>query len=92
MKKTVFDYGDFFPGLGKTAAKYFAERDWNIVATMRTPEREKDLVGFKRCIGDAAGCAGRRRHSISNLQKALRVLGKIDALINNAGFGLFGVF
>ncbi len=30
-------------GIGKDAAKYFQEKGWNVIATMRSPENEKEL-------------------------------------------------
>jgi NAD(P)-dependent dehydrogenase (short-subunit alcohol dehydrogenase family) len=31
-------------GIGKEAAKVFTADGWNVVATMRSPEKEQDLV------------------------------------------------
>jgi NAD(P)-dependent dehydrogenase (short-subunit alcohol dehydrogenase family) len=31
-------------GIGKETAKYFAEKGWNVVATMRSPEQEIELT------------------------------------------------
>jgi NAD(P)-dependent dehydrogenase (short-subunit alcohol dehydrogenase family) len=43
MRKTVLITGTS-SGLGKTAARHFAANDWNVVATMRTPSAETELV------------------------------------------------
>ena len=90
MKKTVLITGTS-SGLGKTAVKYFASRGWNVVATMRTPDKEKDLVSLNDVLVTRLDVEDRE-----SIQRAIEAgvarFGKIDALINNAGFGLFGVF
>ena len=43
MKKTVLITG-CSSGFGKLAAKTFHDHGWNVVATMRSPERETDLT------------------------------------------------
>ncbi len=32
-------------GIGKETAKLFADRGWNVIATMRTPDKEEELTG-----------------------------------------------
>jgi NAD(P)-dependent dehydrogenase (short-subunit alcohol dehydrogenase family) len=90
MKKTVLITGTS-SGLGKTAAKHFAGRGWNVVATMRAPEQEKNLAGLSDVLVTRLDVQDRE-----SIQRAIEAgiarFGKIDALINNAGFGLFGVF
>jgi len=43
MKKTVL-ITDCSSGLGKTSAKLFASKGWNVIATMRRPEAEAELT------------------------------------------------
>lgn len=68
-------------GFGLETARYFLERDWNVLATMRTP-REDVLPSSPRLrvlqldVTDA--------HSIRN---AVESAGPVDVLVNNAGFG-----
>jgi NAD(P)-dependent dehydrogenase (short-subunit alcohol dehydrogenase family) len=90
MKKTVLITGAS-SGFGKTAAKLFAGNDWNVVATMRTPDNEKDLVGLSDVLVTRLDVQDRM--SINEaIEVGIARFGRIDALINNAGFGLFGVF
>lgn len=46
MQKTIFITGAS-SGLGKTAAKLFHSKGWNVIATMRNPERETELRQFE---------------------------------------------
>jgi NAD(P)-dependent dehydrogenase (short-subunit alcohol dehydrogenase family) len=68
-------------GFGLETARHFADRDWNVVATMRTP-RADVLAGLERVrvlpldVTDV--------HSIAD---AVAATGPIDALVNNAGIG-----
>ncbi|MGD0059131.1 MAG: SDR family oxidoreductase [Verrucomicrobiia bacterium] len=90
MKKTILITGTS-SGFGRVTAKLFARSGWHVVATMRRPEEEKELVG----IGDllVTRLDVQDRASVAEAIKAgIARFGRIDALINNAGFGLFGVF
>jgi NAD(P)-dependent dehydrogenase (short-subunit alcohol dehydrogenase family) len=90
MKKMVLITGAS-SGLGKTTAKYFAGNGWNVVATMRSPDREKDLVNLDDVLVTRLDVQDRASIN-SAIEAGIARFGKIDALINNAGFGLFGVF
>jgi NAD(P)-dependent dehydrogenase (short-subunit alcohol dehydrogenase family) len=90
MKKTVLITGTS-SGLGKTAAKYFAKHGWNVVATMRAPEQEKDLAGLGDVLVTRLDVVDRESIQLA-IEAGIARFGKIDALINNAGFGLYGVF
>jgi NAD(P)-dependent dehydrogenase (short-subunit alcohol dehydrogenase family) len=89
MKKTVFITGSS-SGIGKAAVKYFAEQGWNVAATMRKPEAEKDLreSASLRLIRLDVQDADSINHAV---QQAIEAFGKIDVLVNNAGYGLAGV-
>jgi NAD(P)-dependent dehydrogenase (short-subunit alcohol dehydrogenase family) len=90
MKKTVLITG-CSSGLGKTAAKFFAKKAWNVIATMRQPEQETELGNLSDLLVTRLDVQDRA--SITEaIESGITRFGKIDALINNAGFGLFGVF
>jgi NAD(P)-dependent dehydrogenase (short-subunit alcohol dehydrogenase family) len=90
MKRTVLITGTS-TGLGRTAAKHFAARHWNVVATMRRPDEERELQGLEGVAVsrlDVQDPASIDRAIADGVER----FGKIDALVNNAGFGLFGLF
>lgn len=69
-------------GFGNEIAKYFLERDWKVVATMRTPRQDvlpksENLQILPLDVTDA-----------ESIEKALEAAGEIDVLVNNAGIGL----
>ncbi|WP_158938112.1 SDR family oxidoreductase [Burkholderia sp. S171] len=68
-------------GFGLEIARYFLARDWQVVATMRTP-RADVLPHSERLRVLALDVTD--LHSIS---QALEAAGPIDVLVNNAGFG-----
>lgn len=90
MPQTVLITGSS-TGIGKATAKYFLEKGWNVIATMRTPEKETELSESDRCmlakldVTDEASIQ-------STLDAAISRFGHIDVLVNNAGYGLSGSF
>lgn len=88
MNKTVLITGSS-AGIGKAAAKYFAARGWNVVATMRTPEKETELTQIENVLVTRLDVLDK-----SSMQQAISEgierFGKIDVLLNNAGYGVFG--
>ncbi len=68
-------------GFGLETARYFLERDWQVVATMRTP-REDLLPASARLRMIALDITDPQ-----SIQQAVEAAGPIDVLVNNAGFG-----
>jgi NAD(P)-dependent dehydrogenase (short-subunit alcohol dehydrogenase family) len=90
MKKTVLITGTS-SGFGKVTAKLFARNGWHVVATMRNPGEQTDLVDTNDVMVTRLDL--RDRESIGQaIEAGITRFGTIDVLINNAGFGLFGVF
>jgi NAD(P)-dependent dehydrogenase (short-subunit alcohol dehydrogenase family) len=68
-------------GFGLETARYFLERDWRVVATMRTP-REDVLPPSPRLRVLQLDVTDTR-----SIHHAIEAAGPIDVLVNNAGFG-----
>jgi NAD(P)-dependent dehydrogenase (short-subunit alcohol dehydrogenase family) len=90
MNKTVLITGSS-TGIGRAAVTYFHNKGWNVVATMRSPEKEKELNLLSNVI-----CPKLDVTSEDSILKAIdfgiKTFGKIDVVVNNAGFGLTGPF
>lgn len=88
MTKTVFITGTS-SGIGKATADLFVNKGWNVVATMRNPEDGKDFADKPNVLVTELDVL--KPESIqSSLQEALDKFGKVDVLINNAGYGAWG--
>lgn len=90
MNKTILITGTS-SGIGKAAVLEFAKHGWNVAATLRQPEKEqafRNLSNVKRYALDVT-----HPESIHKaLTDAKRDFGSIDVIVNNAGYGLDGVF
>ena len=88
MNKTVLITGAS-SGIGKASAKFFQEKGWNVIATMRTPEKEEELTQLDNVLVSRLDVLD--LESIDNTIKAgIENFGKIDVLVNNAGYGAYG--
>ncbi len=79
-------------GFGLAAAEELAARGHPVVATMRQPDRDRDnLSQIDPNLLEIVRCDVTERDSISDaVESGLRRFGRIDALFNNAGYGLYG--
>lgn len=88
MSKTIFITGTS-SGLGKLTAKHFASLGWNVAATMRTPEKEKELDKIENIKLFKLDVTNIEQVK-SAVEEAITVFGKIDVVVNNAGMGTYG--
>ncbi|MEN0002655.1 MAG: SDR family oxidoreductase [Bacteroidota bacterium] len=90
MSKTILITGSS-SGIGKATAKLFQAKGWNVVATMRTPEKEEELNQLDHVLVTRLDVLD--LESIDHaLAAGIEKFGKIDVVLNNAGYGLMGTF
>ena len=90
MNKTVLITG-CSSGFGKATAKLFAHRNWNVVATMRRPDVDPQFAALDNVLVTQLDVQDRK--SIERaVNEGIARFERIDVLINNAGFGLSGIF
>lgn len=88
MSKTVFITGTS-AGLGRETARLFQSKGWNVVATMRNPDAETELNGLDNVFVTRLDML--EPESIeSAAAQAIERFGRIDVLVNNAGYGAYG--
>lgn len=90
MKKTILLTGSN-SGIGKITAEYFANRDWQVIATMRNTQKAGTLkdhpnIAIYELDVTKTGSIEKARDAVIN------DFGKIDIVVNNAGFGCYGAF
>ena len=88
MKKTIFITGAS-AGIGKATAKLFAEKGWNVIATMRKPENEKELNLLDNITLLPLDVTN--VDQIKETTKKALALSDIDVVFNNAGYALLGI-
>lgn len=77
-------------GIGNAIAKYLLEHHWKVYATARSVE---DLADLQKLGAITLTLDVTRQETIDEVIEFIEEEnGKLDAVINNAGFGLFGVF
>src|SRR3954468_14089636 len=79
-------------GFGEATARELARRGNTVVATMRTPERDapKVCAGFEEAIHPVRLDVTDAEAVVRVVDEAVDTWGRIDAVINNAGYGLYG--
>jgi NAD(P)-dependent dehydrogenase (short-subunit alcohol dehydrogenase family) len=73
-------------GFGKLTAKLFHKNGWNVIATMRSPEKETELTQMDNILVTKLDVTD--KESVTKaVSQGLAKFGTIDALVNNAGYG-----
>lgn len=90
MSKTILITGAS-SGIGKATAKLFQEKGWNVIATMRTPEKEEELNQLDNVLVTRLDVLDLESID-SALAAGIEKFGTIDVVLNNAGYGLMGTF
>lgn len=79
-------------GIGMEAALYFYERGWNTIATLRNPEKRRTPLHKKNLpnllhldVTDPASIQAVIQYTLDKYQK-------IDVVVNNAGYAVYGPF
>ena len=78
-------------GIGLHTAKLFQAKNWKVAATMRSPENATELqkiVDIECLRLDVTDVESIKAAIAATLEK----FGRIDAVVNNAGYGLLGAF
>ena len=76
-------------GIGKETAKLFQNKGWNVVATMRSPDKEQELTKLDNILVTRLDVTD--DDSIKwAIDEGIQKFGKIEVLVNNAGYGAFG--
>lgn len=90
MGKTILITGAS-SGIGKATAKTFQSKGWNVIATMRHPEKETELNLLDHLLVTRLDVQD--LNSINTaIKDGIDAFGKIDVVLNNAGYGLMGTF
>jgi len=90
MNKTILITGAS-TGIGRATAKLFQEKGWNVIATMRSPEKEEELNKLDNILVSKLDVLELDTIE-SAIAKGIETFGKIDVVLNNAGFALMGTF
>jgi len=88
MSKTILITGAS-SGIGKATAELFQSKGWNVVATMRSPDKESELTELDNVLVTRLDVTDGASIN-SAVSEGVDRFGRIDVLLNNAGYGAFG--
>ena len=86
-QKAIFITGSS-SGLGRATAKLFAAKGWKVIASMRNPDKEKELAKTSDVILMALDIT--EPQQIESVAQEVVGSGGVDVVLNNAGSGLAG--
>jgi len=87
MNKTIFITGAS-AGMGKATAKLFQSKGWQVIATMRDPDKETELIKLNNVTVIKLDVTDPEQIKLAVNQSI--ALHEIDVVFNNAGYGLVG--
>lgn len=90
MNKTILITGSS-SGIGKASTKVFADNGWNVISTMRNPPSNHEYINNPNVLVTHLDV-----QDVKSIEEAVALgvskFGGIDVLLNNAGYGQYGVF
>lgn len=89
MSKTVLITGAS-SGIGKATAELFAKAGWNVCATMRHPQAEQLKISDRSKLLVPRLDVTQEDSIREAIEATMGAFGRIDVLVNNAGYGLNG--
>ncbi len=89
MTKTILITGSS-SGIGRATAKHFQAQGWNVVATMRKPELEKELNTLDRVLVTRLDVVDHASIAAA-VEASIERFGRVDVVLNNAGYGSYGL-
>lgn len=88
MNKTILITGAS-SGIGKASAQFFAAKAWNVIATMRSPEKEEELIQLPNVLVSRLDVLDPASIEAA-VSDGIAHFGSIDLLLKNAGYGAYG--
>ena len=76
-------------GIGEATAKHFQTNGWNVVATMRNPDNATELAKLDNIHVTRLDVTN-PASIMAAVEEGIDRFGKIDVLLNNAGYGAYG--
>ena len=87
--KTILITGSSI-GIGLATAEHFQSKGWNVVATMRNPDAAPQLASLPNTLVTTLD-VNNQASIDSAIAAAVTRFGQIEVLVNNAGYGLYGI-
>ena len=76
-------------GIGKATARLFHDKGWNVIATMRSPEKETELNQLENVLVTRLDVTD-EASIVSAVEAGLSEFGQIDVLLNQRRYGAYG--